>query len=194
MPNLPGLPGPERGRPPRLLPLNQSRCRVLPIAVAGQQQAVRPHHLRVLRRLPLQPGRSLLVTGDLGSDVRLAYSDDPGQAVSGVDLSAPTCGSRWAKPRRSGPNGCGSPYQVNADLLREAHNPAVKFMHRPARVPRPEHRRRAGDHGAHRHDLRLEVAGEVFGSPASIVFDQAENRLHTIKAVLVATLGGLNAC
>jgi ornithine carbamoyltransferase len=36
----------------------------------------------------------------------------------------------------------------------------------------------------------LEVTGEVFGSSASIVFDQAENRLHTIKAILVATLGG----
>jgi ornithine carbamoyltransferase len=35
----------------------------------------------------------------------------------------------------------------------------------------------------------LEVTGEVFISPASIVFDQAENRLHTIKAALVATLG-----
>ena len=35
----------------------------------------------------------------------------------------------------------------------------------------------------------LEVTGEVFGSPASIVFDQAENRLHTIKAILVVTLG-----
>ena len=37
----------------------------------------------------------------------------------------------------------------------------------------------------------LEVTGEVFESPASIVFDQAENRLHTIKAILVATLGEL---
>jgi ornithine carbamoyltransferase len=35
----------------------------------------------------------------------------------------------------------------------------------------------------------IEVTGEVFESPASIVFDQAENRLHTIKAILVATLG-----
>ena len=35
----------------------------------------------------------------------------------------------------------------------------------------------------------LEVTGEVFESPASVVFDQAENRLHTIKALLVATLG-----
>jgi ornithine carbamoyltransferase len=36
----------------------------------------------------------------------------------------------------------------------------------------------------------MEVSDEVFESPASVVFDQAENRLHTIKAVLVATLGG----
>ena len=35
----------------------------------------------------------------------------------------------------------------------------------------------------------LEMTGEVFDSPASVVFDQAENRLHTIKAILVATLG-----
>jgi ornithine carbamoyltransferase len=81
-----------------------------------------------------------------------------------------------------------APYQVNADLLRKA-NPAVKFMHcLPAfhdmnTVVGREIMEHTGMTSG------LEVTGEVFRSHASIVFDQAENRLHTIKAVLVATLG-----
>ena len=42
--------------------------------------------------------------------------------------------------------------------------------------------------GTHRHDLRLEVTGNVFGSAASVVTYQAENSLHTINAILIATL------
>ena len=57
---------------------------------------------------------------------------------------------------------------------------------RPSTTPRPTVGAR--DRGGDRHDDGLEVTDEVFRSPASIVFDQAENRLHTIKAVLVATL------
>ena len=70
-----------------------------------------------------------------------------------------------------------TPYQVNADVMARTGNPRTKFMHcLPA---------------FHKHfDITaMEVTEEVFESPASIVFDQAENRLHTIKAVLVATLG-----
>jgi ornithine carbamoyltransferase len=79
-------------------------------------------------------------------------------------------------------------YQVNMDLLHATGNPAVKFMHC---LPAYHDRRTAvGEQIYERTGLaELEVTGEVFNSPYSIVFDQAENRMHTIKAVMVATLG-----
>ena len=164
-------------------------------------------------------GRSLLVTGALlGSDVRLAgpaelhppqdvadlardiagrtgaritITEDPAQAVAGVDfihtdvwVSMGESKDVWAERVK-----VLAPYQVNAGLMRAARNPAVKFMHclpafhDPNTVVGREIMEHTGMTGG------LEVTGEVFGSPASIVFDQAENRLHTIKAILVATLG-----
>ncbi|MGW3126372.1 ornithine carbamoyltransferase [Streptomyces sp. NPDC001123] len=79
------------------------------------------------------------------------------------------------------------PYQVNDKTLAATGNPDVKFMHcLPALHDRSTH---LGRDLYDTHGLDgLEVTDEVFSSPASIVFDQAENRLHTIKAVLVATL------
>ncbi|MEU2774623.1 ornithine carbamoyltransferase [Streptomyces sp. NPDC007162] len=79
------------------------------------------------------------------------------------------------------------PYQVNDKTLAATGNPDVKFMHcLPALHDR---RTRLGRDLFDTYGLDgLEVTDEVFTSPASIVFDQAENRLHTIKAVLVATL------
>jgi ornithine carbamoyltransferase len=164
-------------------------------------------------------GRSLLVTGALmGSDVRLAgpadlhppkdvadlaediagrtgaritITEDPAQAVSGADfihtdvwVSMGEAKDVWTERVR-----LLAPYQVNADLIRKTRNPAVKFMHcLPAfhdanTVVGREIMEHTGMASG------LEVTDEVFRSPASIVFDQAENRLHTIKAVLVATLG-----
>jgi ornithine carbamoyltransferase len=164
-------------------------------------------------------GRSLLVTGALmGSDVRLAgpadlhppkdvadlaedisgrtgaritITEDPAQAVSGADfihtdvwVSMGESKDVWSERVR-----LLAPYQVNADLIRKTRNPAVKFMHcLPAfhdanTVVGREIMEHTGMTSG------LEVTDEVFRSPASIVFDQAENRLHTIKAVLVATLG-----
>ncbi len=80
------------------------------------------------------------------------------------------------------------PYQVNADLLALTHNPAVKFLHCLPALHNPE--TKIGQRLYDRRGLRaLEVTEDVFESPASIVFDQAENRLHTIKAVMVATAG-----
>ncbi|MGW9029567.1 ornithine carbamoyltransferase [Streptomyces sp. NPDC055722] len=78
-------------------------------------------------------------------------------------------------------------YQVNDKTLAATGNPDVKFMHcLPALHDR---RTRLGRNLFDTYGLDgLEVTDEVFSSPASIVFDQAENRLHTIKAVLVATL------
>jgi ornithine carbamoyltransferase len=164
-------------------------------------------------------GRSLLVTGALmGSDVRLAgpaelhppkdvadlamdiagrtgaritITEDPAQAVAGADfihtdvwVSMGESKDVWTERVRQLAR-----YQVNADLMRMARNHAVKFMHcLPAfhdsnTVVGREIMEHTGMTSG------LEVTGEVFRSPASIVFDQAENRLHTIKAVLVATLG-----
>ena len=164
-------------------------------------------------------GRSLLVMGALmGSDVRLTgpeelyppkdvtdlardiagrtgaritITDDPAQAVAGADfihtdvwVSMGEAKDVWAERVR-----VLTPYQVNADLMRKAHNPAVKFMHcLPAfHAPNTTVGREIMEHTGMTGGL--EVTGEVFNSGASIVFDQAENRLHTIKAILVATLG-----
>ena len=80
------------------------------------------------------------------------------------------------------------PYQVNAAAMERSGNPAVKFMHcLPAFHNRET---KVGEQVYQKFGLDgLEVTENVFESPASIVFDQAENRMHTIKAVMVATLG-----
>ena len=81
-----------------------------------------------------------------------------------------------------------TPYQVNADVVRRTGNPQVKFLHcLPAFHNRET---KVGEEIFETYGMDgLEVTDDVFESPASIVFDQAENRLHTIKAVMVATLG-----
>jgi ornithine carbamoyltransferase len=79
------------------------------------------------------------------------------------------------------------PYQVNAAVMAATGNPAVKFLH-----CLPALHNRDTEVGQQIYDKRgldaLEVTEEVFESPASVVFDEAENRMHTIKAVLVATI------
>jgi ornithine carbamoyltransferase len=164
-------------------------------------------------------GRSLLVTGALmGADVRLAgpaklaapddvvatardiagrtgaritVTEDVGEAVAGVDfvhtdvwVSMGEAKDVWTERVT-----LLAPYQVNASLLEKSGNPRVKFMHcLPAfHDPNTVVGREMMEHTGMTDGL--EVTGEVFESPASIVFDQAENRLHTIKGLLVATLG-----
>ncbi|MBF0784647.1 ornithine carbamoyltransferase [Muribacter muris] len=80
------------------------------------------------------------------------------------------------------------PYQVNTALLKATGNPQVKFLHcLPAFH---DDQTLVGKEIAAKYGMNgLEVTDEVFESPASIVFDEAENRMHTIKAVMVATLG-----
>jgi len=80
------------------------------------------------------------------------------------------------------------PYQVNRQVVELTGNPQVKFMHC---LPSFHNRETViGEEIYQAFGLDgLEVTDEVFESPCSIVFDQAENRLHTIKAILVATLG-----
>ncbi|HHY0339623.1 TPA: ornithine carbamoyltransferase [Vibrio cholerae] len=80
------------------------------------------------------------------------------------------------------------PYQVNMDVIKATGNPQVKFMHcLPAFH---DDQTKVGQEIAAKYGMQgLEVTEEVFESEYSIVFDEAENRLHTIKAVMVATLG-----
>jgi ornithine carbamoyltransferase len=164
-------------------------------------------------------GRSLLVMGALmGSDVRLAgpkelqppkdvvdvanevakqtgahvtITDDVQAAVSGTDfvhtdvwVSMGESKDVWADRVK-----LLTPYQVNRKLLDATGNARTKFMHcLPAfHDPNTTVGREIMEHTGMTDGL--EVTGEVFESGASIVFDQAENRLHTIKAILVATLG-----
>jgi len=164
-------------------------------------------------------GRSLLVMGALmGSDVRLAgpaelhppkdvvdvatgiadrtgaqitVTENPAEAVSGVDFIHTDVWVSMGEPKDVWTERVKvlTPYQVNSALLDKTGNPKVKFMHcLPAfHDPNTTVGREIMEHTGMTGGL--EVTGEVFESGASIVFDQAENRLHTIKAILVATLG-----
>lgn len=121
---------------------------------------------------------------------RIMITEDIDDAVKGVDfvytdvwLSMGEPREKWAERIR-----LLRPYQVNADLMARTGNPRVRFMHCLPAFHNTE--TTVGVEIQTEFGLQeMEVTEEVFESPASIVFDQAENRLHTIKAVLVATLG-----
>jgi ornithine carbamoyltransferase len=82
------------------------------------------------------------------------------------------------------------PYQVNSKLLAASKNPDVCFLHCLPAFHNTD--TKVGAELAKKYGVSaLEVTEEVFESKASIVFDQAENRLHTIKAIMVATLAGV---
>ncbi|MDI9573205.1 MAG: ornithine carbamoyltransferase [Bacteroidota bacterium] len=80
------------------------------------------------------------------------------------------------------------PYQINRDLVQKTGNPHVKFLHC---LPSFHNRETSiGEEIYQKFGLEsMEVTDEIFESPMSLVFEEAENRLHTIKAVMVATLG-----
>jgi ornithine carbamoyltransferase len=80
------------------------------------------------------------------------------------------------------------PYQINADVMKMTGNPKAKFMHCLPAFHNTETKIGKDIHAKYGLDA-MEVTDEIFESPASIVFDQAENRMHTIKAILVATIG-----
>jgi len=140
----------------------------------------------------LQPDAALVAQWEAiaaGSGARILITDKVTPAVEGVDsvytdvwVSMGEPDAVWAEriPLLQ-------PFQVNRQLLQATGNPQVKLMH-----CLPAFHNRATKIGAaifEQYGLEaMEVTDEVFESPASIVFDQAENRMHTIKAVLVATL------
>jgi len=126
----------------------------------------------------------------MNSGARICITDDVARAVKGVDfiytdvwVSMGESDSVWEERIK-----LLQPYQVNRQLMEMTGNPKVKFMHcLPAFHNRET---RMGEKIYQQYGLEaMEVTEEVFESKASIVFDQAENRMHTIKAVMVATLG-----
>ncbi|MFI6463109.1 ornithine carbamoyltransferase [Streptomyces sp. NPDC050538] len=123
------------------------------------------------------------------SGARITLTEDVDTAVQGADFLHTDVWVSMGEPADSWRKRIELllPYQVNDKTLAATGNPDVKFMHcLPALHDRRTH---LGQDLFDTYGLDgLEVTDEVFSSPASIVFDQAENRLHTIKAVLVATL------
>ena len=121
---------------------------------------------------------------------RITITDDIDVAVTGVDFVYPDVWVSRGEPQEKWAERIEllMPYQVNAALMAKTGNPRVKFMHCLPAFHNTETTVGKEMQEAFGIDA-MEVTDEVFESPASIVFDQAENRMHTIKAVLVATLG-----
>jgi ornithine carbamoyltransferase len=141
----------------------------------------------------LWPTQELVMTCKRIADetgARLTLTADVDEGVRGVDylytdvwVSMGEDQSVWAQRIE-----LLKPYQVNADVVRRTGNPGVRFLHcLPAFHNRET---KVGEEIFQNFGLDgLEVTDDVFESKHSIVFDQAENRMHTIKAVMVATLG-----
>lgn len=134
--------------------------------------------VRECKKIAEETGAKILITDDFAAalkDVDFIYTD--------VWVSMGEADSVWEERIK-----LLKPYQVNKKALELTGNPNVKFLHcLPAFHNRET---KLGEETFQKHGLDgMEVTEEVFESPASIVFDEAENRLHTIKAVMVASLG-----
>ncbi|MEX6507604.1 ornithine carbamoyltransferase [Jiella sp. M17.18] len=132
-----------------------------------------------LKALGAKTGGSLLLTDDVEEGVKGAdflYTD--------VWVSMGEADTVWDERIR-----LLTPYRVTQEAMRATGNPYAKFMHCLPAFHNTE--TQVGKDIAERYGIDcMEVAEDVFESEASIVFDQAENRMHTIKAILVATIGG----
>ena len=136
------------------------------------------------------PGRPSAGRSPKETGARITITEDPAEGVKGVDyvytdvwVSMGEDKSVWDERVK-----LLLPYQINADLIAKTGNPQTKFMHcLPAFHDRNT---TVGEEMFERFGLDgMEVTNEVFESERSIVFEQAENRMHTIKAVIVATIG-----
>jgi ornithine carbamoyltransferase len=149
--------------------------------------------VRICAPESLQPDRRMIdVAQDIANQTgaSLTVDSDPETCVRGVSF---ICTDVWVsmgeeKSLWKQRIDLLKPYQVNEELIRRTGNPNVKFMHcLPAFHDR---RTKVGEQIYEDYGLdALEVTDEVFESSRSVVFDEAENRLHTIKAVMVATIG-----
>jgi ornithine carbamoyltransferase len=137
-----------------------------------------PDLIEVAREIAAQSGAGLTITEDVD------------EGVEGVDFLCTDVWLSMGEPAGEWKDRIEwlLPYQVNAKMLARTGNPDVKFMH-----CLPAFHDRSTTIGQQLYETygldALEVTDEVFESPASIVFDEAENRVHTVKAIMVATLG-----
>ena len=141
----------------------------------------------------LWPEESLVATARqiaAETGARLTLTEDVDEGVQGVDYLYTDVWVSMGEAKEVWDERIGllKPYQVNMDAVRRTGNPNVKFMHcLPAFHNRET---KVGEEIYQKTGMEsLEVTEEVFESEHSIVFDQAENRMHTIKAIMVATLG-----
>jgi len=122
---------------------------------------------------------------------KLTITDDPKQAVKGVDFIHTDVWVSMGEPKEVWKERINLllHYQVNMDLMKASGNPQVKFMHCLPAFHDSE--TTVGKQIAETYGISngLEVTNEVFESEYNLAFEQAENRMHTIKAILVATLG-----
>lgn len=137
-----------------------------------------PDLVDTCRAIAEETGASIAITGDVAA------------AVDGVDFLYTDVWVSMGDPESAWSERIAllRPFQVNAEVLEQTGNPAVKFLHC---LPAFHNRETVkGEEVYQAHGLDgIEVTDDVFESPHSIVWDQAENRVHTIKAVMVATLG-----
>ena len=125
-----------------------------------------------------------------GSGGRVTVTEDPAAGVEGVDFLYTDVWVSMGEPKEVWDSRIGllRPYQVNAALVEATGNPGVRFLH-----CLPAFHDRNTTVGAEIYDKTgmdgLEVTDDVFETEVNASFDQAENRMHTIKAVMVATLG-----
>jgi ornithine carbamoyltransferase len=125
------------------------------------------------------------------SGAKLTITDDPQKAVADVDFIHTDVWVSMGEPKEVWKERIGllMKYQVNKALMKASGNPQVKFMHCLPAFHDTE--TTLGKQIAETYGISdgLEVSDEVFESEYNVAFEQAENRLHTIKAIMVATLG-----
>ncbi len=124
------------------------------------------------------------------SGARIMITDDIDKGVKGVDFVHTDVWVSMGEPKEVWESRIKllKPFQVNKALMQKTGNPNVKFMHCLPAFHNTE--TKIGKEMAEKFGItEMEVTDEVFESPMNIAFEQAENRMHTIKAILVATLG-----
>lgn len=151
--------------------------------------------VRIVAPRALWPSKEVvdLATARAGaSGATVCITDDPASGLDGVDFVHTDVWVSMGEPPEAWDERVGMlrDYRVDSRLMGLTGNPQTRFMHcLPAYH---DQQTTVGRQVAERFGLRdgIEVSNEVFESPASIVFDQAENRMHAVKAVLVETLAG----